>query len=175
LPEKKSPRSDFGSTGRLPVDVGFHHSAVVICGDGGFVVPPGTSLTGSMPDDHDCPVLRIPSNVSQGMNFMTEQSSAQGQPQPVIEPEGLEPLYANFARVSGLPEELVLDFGLNPQPFGATPLPVKVSQRMVMNYFTAKRLWLTLGAFIQRHEQAFGGIEIDIAKRVVPTPPPAKK
>lgn len=106
---------------------------------------------------------------------MTEQSSAQGQPQPVIEPEGLEPLYANFARVSGLPEELVLDFGLNPQPFGSTPLPVKVSQRMVMNYFTAKRLWLTLGAFIQRHEQAFGGIEIDIAKRVVPTPPPAKK
>lgn len=92
-----------------------------------------------------------------------------GQPQPVIEPEGLEPLYANFVRVAGLPEELVLDFGLNPQPFGASPLPVKVSQRMVMNYFTAKRLWMALGAFLQRHEQAFGAVEIDVAKRVIPT------
>lgn len=88
--------------------------------------------------------------------------------QQVIEPENLEPLYANFVRVAGLPEELVLDFGLNPQPFGSAPLPVKVSQRMVMNYYTAKRLWLALGAFLQRHEQAFGGIEIDVAKRVIP-------
>ena len=91
-----------------------------------------------------------------------------GQPQPVIEPENLEPLYANFVRVAGLPEELVLDFGLNPQPFGSSPLPVKVSQRMVMNYFTAKRLWLALGAFLQRHEQAFGPVEIDVTKRVIP-------
>ena len=97
------------------------------------------------------------------------------QPQPVIEPENLEPLYANFVRVAGLPEELVLDFGLNPQPFGAAPLPVKVSQRMVMNYFTAKRLWLALGAFLQRHEQAFGAVEIDVAKRVIQPPTPAKK
>lgn len=92
-----------------------------------------------------------------------------GQPQPVVEPESLEPLYANFVRVAGLPEELVLDFGLNPQPFGASPLPVKVSQRMVMNYYTAKRLWMALGAFLQRHEQAFGTVEIDVAKRVIPS------
>ena len=91
-----------------------------------------------------------------------------GQPQPVIEPENLEPLYANIVRVAGLPAELVLDFGLNPQPFGSSPLPVKVSQRMVMNYFTAKRLWLALGAFLQRHEQAFGPVEIDVTKRVIP-------
>lgn len=97
-----------------------------------------------------------------------ETERVAGQPQPVIEPENLEPLYANFVRVAGLPEELVLDFGLNPQPFGSSPLPVKVSQRMVMNYFTAKRLWLALGAFLQRHEQAFGPVEIDVTKRVIP-------
>lgn len=103
-----------------------------------------------------------------------ERSSGQ-QPQPVIEPETLEPLYANFVRVAGLPEELVLDFGLNPQPFGATPQPVKVSQRMVMNYYTAKRLWLALGAFLQRHEQAFGAVEIDVSKRVIPNQQAAKR
>ena len=96
------------------------------------------------------------------------QTAATQQVQQVIEPEGLEPLYANFARVSGLPEELILDFGLNPQPAGAQSTPVKVSQRLVVNYYTAKRLWLALGAFLQRHEQAFGEVQIDVNKRVIP-------
>lgn len=95
--------------------------------------------------------------------------TATSQPiQQVIEPSELEPIYANFARVSGLPEELILDFGLNPQAAGSQPVPVKVSQRLVVNYFTAKRLWIALGAFLQRHEQAFGEIQVDVNKRVLP-------
>jgi hypothetical protein len=39
---------------------------------------------------------------------------------------------------------------------------------MVMNYYTAKRLWVALGVFLQRHEKAFGVVEIDVAKRVIP-------
>lgn len=98
----------------------------------------------------------------------TQQAAVTQPVQQVIEPEGLEPLYANFARVSGLPEELILDFGLNPQPAGAQATPVKISQRLVVNYYTAKRLWLALGAFLQRHEQAFGEVQIDVNKRVIP-------
>lgn len=97
-----------------------------------------------------------------------------GMTQPVqqlLEPTDLEPLYANFVRVSGLPEEMILDFGLNPQAAGGQPVPVKVSQRLVMNYFTAKRLWMALGAFLQRHEQAFGEIQIDVNKRIIPQRP----
>lgn len=102
----------------------------------------------------------------------TKPVPAAAQPvQQVIEPEGLEPLYANFVRVAGLPEELVLDFGLNPQPFGSAPAPVKVSQRLVVNYYTAKRLALALGVFLQRHERAFGNLEIDVTKRVLPQDP----
>lgn len=88
--------------------------------------------------------------------------------QQVVESSDLEPLYANFARVSGLPEELILDFGLNSQVTGGQPIPVKVSQRLVVNYYTAKRLWLALGAFLQRHEQAFGEVQIDVNKRIIP-------
>ena len=100
-----------------------------------------------------------------------ERSATAQQVQQVVEPNGLEPLYANFARVSGLPEEMILDFGLNPQAAGGQPLPVKISQRLVVNYYTAKRLWLALGAFLQRHEQAFGEIQIDVNKRVIPQRP----
>ncbi len=88
--------------------------------------------------------------------------------QPLVEPPNLEPIYANFCRVASTPEELVLDFGLNPQPFGQAPTPVKVSQRLVVNFYTAKRMWMALGIALQRHEQAFGVIETDVQKRAIP-------
>ncbi len=76
-------------------------------------------------------------------------------------------LYANFCRVTGTPEELILDFGLNAQPFGVPHDPVEVKQRIVTNYFTAKRMLQALMMSVQRHEQAFGVLETDVQKRVV--------
>jgi hypothetical protein len=75
--------------------------------------------------------------------------------------------YANFCRVTGTPEELILDFGLNAQPFGVPTEPVEVKQRIVTNYFTAKRMLQALHMSVQRHEQAFGVLETDVQKRVV--------
>jgi hypothetical protein len=76
--------------------------------------------------------------------------------------------YANFCRVTGTPEELILDFGLNSQPFGAPTEPVDVNQRLVLNYYTAKRLLHALHLSVQRHENAFGALEVDVQKRVTP-------
>jgi hypothetical protein len=75
--------------------------------------------------------------------------------------------YANFCRVTGTPEELIIDFGLNAQPFGVPGEPIKVSQRLVINYFTAKRLLNALHLTVKRHEDAFGVLETDVQKRVV--------
>src|SRR5262245_41062612 len=88
--------------------------------------------------------------------------------QPISEPAGLAPIYTNFARVTGSPEELILDFGLNSDPSGNPNSPVKISERLVMNYFTAKRLWMALGATLKRQESVFGVLETDVTKRVVP-------
>tara|TARA_Y100001934_G_scaffold210393_1_gene248972 strand:+ start:107 stop:514 length:408 start_codon:yes stop_codon:yes gene_type:complete len=74
--------------------------------------------------------------------------------------------YANFCRVTGTPEELILDFGLNAQPYGVPSEPVEVKQRIVLNYFTAKRTLQALSLSVQRHEQAFGVLETDVQKRV---------
>jgi hypothetical protein len=76
--------------------------------------------------------------------------------------------YANFCRVTGNPEELIIDFGLNTQAFGVPADPVVVSQRIVTNYYTAKRLLHALQLTIQRHEVAFGVLETDVQKRVLP-------
>jgi hypothetical protein len=74
--------------------------------------------------------------------------------------------YANFCRVTGSPEELIVDFGLNPQPVGIPKDPIHVKQRIIMNFFTAKRLLAALQMSIQRHEAVFGVLETDIQKRL---------
>jgi hypothetical protein len=76
--------------------------------------------------------------------------------------------YANFCRVTGTPEELIIDFGVNSQPFGVPTAPIPVSQRIITNYFTAKRMLYALQLSVQRHEAAFGVLETDVQKRVRP-------
>lgn len=77
--------------------------------------------------------------------------------------------YANFCRVTATPEEVILDLGLNPHPFGGPTAKVPVSQRLIMNFFTAKRLLAALSMTVQRHEQMFGVLETDVNKRVQPS------
>lgn len=74
--------------------------------------------------------------------------------------------YANFCRVSSTPEELILDLGLNPTPYATGKVEVRVTHRIILNHFTAKRLWSALSMALQRHEQAFGVLETDVRKRV---------
>jgi len=74
--------------------------------------------------------------------------------------------YANFCRITGTPEELIVDFGLNPQPIGVPTTPITVTSRIVTNFYTAKRMLLALQTTIQRHEEMFGTLEIDLQKRV---------
>ena len=73
--------------------------------------------------------------------------------------------YANFCRVTGTPEELVLDFGLNTTMQPVTTEPVKLTHRLVVNFFTAKRLLMALSMAVQQHEQVYGVLETDITKR----------
>ena len=80
-------------------------------------------------------------------------------------------LYANFCRVTGTPEELIIDFGLNPQPFGMPTHPIPVTQRIITNFYTAKRMLHALQLTIQRHEATFGVLETDVQKRLRMPPP----
>ncbi len=76
--------------------------------------------------------------------------------------------YSNVCRVTGTPEELIIDFGINSQPVSSQP-SIVVSSRIVTNFFTAKRMRDALHAAIVRHEQTFGEVETDVQKRVKTT------
>jgi hypothetical protein len=74
--------------------------------------------------------------------------------------------YANFCRISGTPEELLIDFGLNPQPMGTPTRPIAVTQRIVTSWHTAKRLLGVLQTTVARHEAVFGVLETDVQRRI---------
>ena len=106
------------------------------------------------------------------------QQQPQAQPQPTpfsVDMSGLSTSYANFARVTGTPEELVLDFGLNTQMTPVASEPVKLTHRLVINYFTAKRLLGALHMAVQQHENTYGVLETDIQKRVRTTGGPMQR
>lgn len=100
------------------------------------------------------------------------QQPAQQQQAPAqqvqVDDSNIAATYANFCRVTGSPEELSIDFGFNPQPVGVPTTPIRVTQRTIVNFFTAKHLLAALQMSVQRHEQVFGVLETDIQKRLKP-------
>src|SRR6516225_8753197 len=114
-----------------------------------------------MPDETRPPIARIPGGSPQ----------IQRPPEFSVDTSALSTNYANFARVTGTPEELVLDFGLNtqmsPVPGGE---PIKLTHRLVLNFYTAKRLLGALHMAVQQHENAYGVLEVDIQKRMRSAP-----
>ena len=113
-----------------------------------------------------------PENEQQATPPAEQSAPAAGQQQarPQVEIDDSHAIanYANFCRVTGTPEELIIDFGLNPQPFGVPTQPIPVTQRLITNFYTAKRMLHALNMTIQRHEATFGVLEIDVQKRVQP-------
>ena len=106
---------------------------------------------------------------------MTPPAEGQAAPQPQAQPiqipvdvEHMVLTYANFFRVTGTPEELVLDFGLNTQQMtaGGSPEAVKLNQRLVMSFYTAKRLLGALQWAVNRYETNFGVLETDFQRRM---------
>jgi hypothetical protein len=93
------------------------------------------------------------------------EAPATAQTEVVLNEKDAHAAYSNFARVTATPEEVIIDFGLNPNPFLSGRQEINVSQRLIMNFFTAKRLCSALLMTLQRHEATFGAIELDVRRR----------
>lgn len=79
------------------------------------------------------------------------------QPGPTLElPEGLDMVYANLARISHSPSDIVLDFA-HLLPGEGT---AKIRARVVMTPLSAKLLVRALTENIARYEAAFGAISV---------------
>ena len=101
------------------------------------------------------------------------QQTGQQQIRLRVDERNMETDYANAFRTNGSADEVMLDFGLNtmvqsPGQGGQQPQPeilFQVNRRVIMNYYAAKRLAITLSQIIRRHEEQFGELELDVSKR----------
>lgn len=81
--------------------------------------------------------------------------------------------YANAFRTNGTAEEVMIDFGVNAvSPVAQqdaqraqAEVVLKINDRIIMNYYSAKRLAMMLGQLVRRHEEQFGELEMDVSKR----------
>ena len=106
-----------------------------------------------------------------------QEQTGQQQVRLRIDQRNMSTNYANAFRTGTTAEEIMLDFGLNQvtqaraadqqgqadQPAGE--ILFDVSNRIVLNYFTAKRLAITLGQLIRRYEDQFGELKLNVAER----------
>ena len=88
-----------------------------------------------------------------------------------VDERTMDMTYANGFRTNGTAEEVMIDFGLNlmnpgrQQDENQPDVIFKVEERIILNYYSAKRLAITLSQLIRRHEDQFGELELDVAKR----------
>jgi len=93
-------------------------------------------------------------------------AAAPQQSEIVINDKSAHLAYSNFARVTATPEEVIIDFALNPNPFTTGRQELAVNHRLILNCYTAKRLMLALGQTLERHEQTYGAVELNLMRRV---------
>ena len=71
--------------------------------------------------------------------------------------------YANVVNASSTREEVMLFFGTNTtwKPTENREFHVQLSDRIVLNPYAAKRLWILIGAILREYEKRFGELRID--------------
>jgi hypothetical protein len=92
-----------------------------------------------------------------------------------IDESKLTTSYTNAFRSNVTAEEVVLDFGMNltqpvPQQGNGEQgrvanITFQINNRLVMNYYTAKRLAMLLSNVVRQYEQQFGELKLNAADR----------
>jgi len=93
----------------------------------------------------------------------TNQPQQERQIQLRIDESKMATTYANTIRTSTMPDEMVMDFGINmpmPTQDGQGVLVFAVGSRVIMNWSAAKRLAISLGQAVRQFEEANGEIKL---------------
>ncbi len=98
-----------------------------------------------------------------------EQTGQQQQVRLRIDERNMKTSYANAFRTQGRPEEVLIDFGLETlvpsSQADKAEIMLQINERVILNYYTLKRLVLGLGQLISQYEEQFGKLELDAARR----------
>ena len=103
--------------------------------------------------------------MAEEMEQAGQGAAGQQQVQVLVDERDMKTLYANAYRIHTAEQEAVIDFGFNmPNPNAQAgqqqQVLLKVTDRVVISYVTAKRLALSLQQLVKRFEQQFGEIPV---------------
>lgn len=123
---------------------------------------------------------QLPKGQATGVDEQARQQTGQ-QVRLRLNQQHMSTSYANAFRTNATADEVILDIGLNqviPTGAGAggasgdiaAEIQFDVSHRVIMNYFTAKRMAITLGQIVRQHEERFGELKLNVADRVTNKP-----
>jgi hypothetical protein len=138
--------------------------------------PRFVTLKKPLPRGNRCATPRAPNFFPTPINSLPPMSeSTQPAQQPTqqvsIDTSNLRTSYANVCRIAQTPNEVIVDFGVNPNFFGQIlDEPLKLDNRVILSHDAAKRLCLHLTATIQNYEARYGVIELDVTKRLKSQP-----
>jgi len=90
---------------------------------------------------------------------MTDKKRAQNTPKLTWDDSQMSTSYANVCNVSSTREEVTLLFGTNQTwHTGQKEVAIKLSDRIILNPYAAKRLSNLLGKVVEEYENRFGTI-----------------
>ena len=89
------------------------------------------------------------------------KESPQSGVQLLVDERDLRQIFTNSYRIHATAEEVIVDLGFNmpnPNPARgkARQMLLKIPDRAIMSYTTAKKLSVSLHEVVQRHEEQFG-------------------
>jgi hypothetical protein len=78
-----------------------------------------------------------------------------------IDDRGINVESSDYWLITGTPEEMIFRFGNAKQSGGG---PIKITNKVNVSFYTAKRLLAALAQTIKRYEEALGSIDVGTAK-----------
>ena len=118
-----------------------------------------------------------PDQPTDQVDAQAREQTASQQARLQVDERNMTTSYANAFRTNMTAEEVIVDFGLNMVAAAqdqstdaearAAGILFQANNRVVLNYYSAKRLALTLGQIVQRHEQQFGDLKLNAADRTI--------
>lgn len=92
---------------------------------------------------------------------MTVDQKTGAMPKVKWDDSAMRTSYANVCNVASTREEVTLLFGTNQTGLGDKDYTVRLSDRIILSPYAAKRLALLIGGVINEYEKRFGSLAIE--------------
>ena len=92
-----------------------------------------------------------------GDENMADQETRRPAQRIQVDDRGVNTEPSDYWLITGTPEEVVFRFGNTKHNIGG---PIKITSKINMSYFTAKRLLGALAQTVKRYEEALGAIDV---------------